>query len=177
MTPSEFRYRFIAHILADEDLASDPELLQRLTEFVSFDRSLLLQHGVPQTAADFLCESGLPRDAAPFLGFEAYPAAEIAELYDLYDMPRTLYPIGSNGFGDPLGIELSSGAVVYFNHDCDMQRVFINTSVEHFALSLCWYQELRNQRKLDQLLAIVRQFDPPGAAEGTMWHAEAASTS
>jgi hypothetical protein len=177
MSPIEFRQQFLSHIASNEGLVGFPELRETLAEFVAFDRALLLDNRVPTDAVDFLCASGLPRQAAPYLAFEAYSAAKLADLYDLCDMPRTLYPLGANGSGDPLGIELSSGAVVFLNHDNDLRRVFINSSVGQFAACLCLCQEYFTQRDSEHFMAMVQQLDPQAVAEGAMWRIEAVSPS
>ena len=174
MTPIEFRQQFIAGALSDPGINDIPELKEQLSKFVMFERKTLLAHGVGQPAADFLAEGGLPQDAAPYLSFDAYSEQGLEELYALY-MPTGLYPLGSNGSGDPLGIEIATQAIVYFNHDARMERVFINSSVPQFAQSLLCYQQLLRERKVDALLERLRSIDPAAAEEGTMWHAEAAA--
>lgn len=175
MTPSEFRQQFVASVLTDPDLDQVPELKERLSEFVFFARETLVAHGVRGSAADFLSEGGLPQDAAPFLTFTAYSERELTQLFELYEMPREIFPLGANGSGDPLGVELSSQAIVYLNHDANMQRVFINSSMHQFADSLLCYQLLLRQGRPYELLERLRSIDPAATRAGTMWHSEAAS--
>lgn len=175
MTPIEFQKQYLADVLSDTEIACHPELVNRLCEFILFERETLLAYGIDEAAVGFLVDGGLPADAAPSLSFERYSRQKLEELYDLYDLPRSLFPLGHNGSGDPLGIETSSRAVVYMNHDAQMQRVFVNSSVAQFAESLLLYQRLLKARKVEELLEQLRMIDPAAAVEGTMWHAEANS--
>ena len=175
MTPSEFRQQFVASVLTDLDLDQVPELKERLSEFVYFARETLVAHGVGDLAADFLSDGGLPQDAAPFLTFAAYSEQQLAQLHEVYGMPRGIFPLGANGSGDPLGVELSSQAIVFLNHDANMERVFVNSSMQQFAESLLCYQLLLRQGKAHELLERLQSIDPPATRAGTMWHSEARS--
>jgi hypothetical protein len=172
LTPSEFHRRFRAHVLSLPELDTVPELREQLSEFVSFDRLILEEYSLNASEIDFLVQGGLPQSASPFLSFAAYPRRRLAEMYDQCDLLRTLFPLGHNGSGDPLGIELSSHAVVYLNHDDGMRRVFINSSVPRFAESLCMYQELLAANHLGQFLAQIEAIDRDAVAVGTMWYTE-----
>ena len=174
MLPIEFKQHIIEDVLTDEGLSAHPELVERLSRFVRFDEPTPTSHSVSKDAIEFPLVSGLPFDSPPFLSFEAYSQAQLTELYDLYDMPKTIFPLGHNGSGDTIEIELSFQEIVYLNHDCDMQRVFINSSVAQFAESLFWYRKFLKQRHVDELLAKLHVFDLAAAAKGTMWQIEAA---
>ncbi|MDQ0070541.1 hypothetical protein J2W34_002326 [Variovorax boronicumulans] len=175
MTPIEFRQQFISNALANPGIEQIPELKEQLSKFVQFDRETLVVRGIDQSAADFLAEGGLPQDAAPYLNFNAYSEQELKDLYDLYEMPKEIFPIGANGSGDPLGIEISSQAIVFLNHDANMQRVFINSSIQQFAQSLLCYQQLLKQGQGHELLERLQSIDPVATKAGSMWHAEARS--
>jgi len=172
LTPSEFKRRFLAHVRALSGLDALPDLRERLREFVTFDREVLEAYGLRASDVDFLVASGLPRGASTFLSFAAYSHAQLEELYAQWELPSTLFPLGHNGSGDPLGIELSSHAIVLLKHDDGMRRVFINSSIPRFAESLCLFQELRAAKRLGELLAQLQVFDSDVAAAGSMWPAE-----
>ena len=171
-----FKDRYLAHRLKTCVNAS-PEMLADLTAFVSFDKAVLKRYGLGTAEVRFLTSAGLPRDAAPFLSFSVYSEGRLESLYENGFCPRSLYLLGGNSSGDPLGIELPSHAVVYLNHDNGMNRVLINSSLAKFAESLAWYQELRHSRELHTLLERIAVFDPPAISAGTMWHDEARSAS
>jgi hypothetical protein len=174
MESQEFKARYLAQVRRT-CVDAPPELLADLLQFVSFDRVVLERYGLGTEEVRFLTSAGLPREAAPFLGFDAYSEAELENLYESSFAPRDLFPLGSNGSGDPLGIELPSGAVVYLNHDDGMGRVFVNSSLSQFAESLVLYQELRHSRELHALLERIAAIDPPAISDGSMWRIEADS--
>jgi hypothetical protein len=172
MNPAEFRSRFVSNVQQDPVLRTHATLIDELSEFVSFD-ALVLNALHPDDAA-FLVNAGLPRQAAPFLHFTAYSEPDLRDLYDLYDMPPDLFPFGGNGSGDPLGIELSTRAVVYFNHDNEMRRIFINSTVSQFAEALCMYQEAQAHGTFKSLLERLSVVDSACADPGSMWPMEIA---
>jgi SUKH-4 immunity protein len=174
MGPEEFQQRFKAHIAADSVSVEMPDLARELSEFVTFDPDLLERYRLSADDIVFLSKAGLPRQAAPFLGFSAYAEKDLENLYTVGYLPRTLFPLGSNGSGDPLGIELRSRAIVYLNHDDGMRRILINSSLSQFAESLCAYQEARRAGTLKEFLRGLEAMDSPAAIPGAMWHTEIA---
>jgi hypothetical protein len=174
MDALQFKTRYLAHVRR-ACVDAPPELLADLSEFVSFDPVVLENNALRSDEISFLTSGGLPHSAAPYLSFQSHSDADLEHLYEIRWCPRTLFPLGSTGEGDPLGIELSSHAVVYLNHDDDMRRVFINSSLSSFAESLVWYQELRHTRQLGRLLEKISVFDPQATVEGSMWHSQAGS--
>lgn len=138
--------------------------------------------------ADWLTNVGLPRSAAPFLGFGGEFEINIptaAELWRLNDGGR-FRVIGSNGSGDPIAVDTATnGEVVYLNHDSAFQRVFINSSVTKLAEALLAYHRLIAESKaangteayldgnvppeaLRKFVSLVTSLDPP-ALESGMW--------
>jgi SUKH-4 immunity protein len=139
VTPAEFHARFVAGVSK-----TPPELDLHLDEFVLFSRSLLDGFALKPQDVTLLSEVGLPRDAPPFLSFGHQQ--DIGSEW----FPTGTFVIGTNGSGDPLCIELNGGAVVAFNHDRNMQRVFVNSSLPHFAECLCIYQEHLHAQSLSR---------------------------
>lgn len=172
MEPLEFKHRFVVCVRANPLFVEHPDLVMRLSEFISFDVDVLAEFGVHPQDARFLALAGLPRQSAPFLDFVSHSADESHKLYDVYDMPATLFPLGGNGSGDPLGIELSSRAVVYLNHDDDMRRVFINSNISKFAEALCLYQEAQVGGTMNFLLERLAGIDLECIQPGAMWRME-----
>ena len=175
MNPSEFQSRFRAGLASNPRLKNMPDLLQERSEFVSFNDRTLVQGGLHPDDVTFLVSGGLPRQAAPFLSFSAYSASELHELHSLYDMPTFLFPLGANGSGDALGIDVKSREVVYLNHDDHMRRVFVNSSVSQFAHTLCLYQEALIAGITHSVLSQIASIDPFAAAPDAMWYEEIAA--
>jgi hypothetical protein len=178
MNPSDFKRRYITHVLSDPGLASDPELAElrdELCQFATFDLALLLSYKIDARSADFLAEAGLPHEAAPYMSFDAYTRAEISRLHELQQVPTSVFPIGQNNYGDFIGIEIESGSVVYAFHDGTGESVFINSSIDRLAETLCLYQELRAKRCLEELAGRIAYYDPAAVKPGAMWHGEASN--
>jgi hypothetical protein len=176
MNPSDFKHRYLTHILSNPALASDPELRELradMCKFATFDPVLLLAYKIDADSARFLTEAGLPLDAAPYMGFDAYTKEEIDRFYKSQLVPTSIFPIGKNNYGDFIGIEIDSGAVVYAIHDGALERVFINSSIDRLAETLCLYQELRDKRCLQDLAANVAAYDAAALEPGAMWLSEA----
>lgn len=175
MSPLDFKRRYVTHILSDARLVTDPELRElsvELCEFAVYHPLLLLAYKVDLDSTLFLSEAGLPLSAAPFMNFKAYTKEEIDGLYSSQLAPSTIFPIGQNNYGDFIGIEVASAAVVYSMHDGTRERVFINSSISRLAETLCWYQELRAQRRLQDLPAKLSAYDKSALEPGAMWTAE-----
>jgi hypothetical protein len=160
-----FRDRFIAAL---PDVP--PELDLRLDEFVSFDREILAKFCHEDAA--LLAEQGLPCDAPPFLNFDAYSVEEIRERTEIFGLPSEAFPIGNNGSGDMIAIDINTRHVIYFNHDFENLRVFINSNLPLFLECLCIFQEHLTSGNLSTCLATIARADPSAALPGTMWHQE-----
>ena len=167
MNGIEFKRRYI------KSLPSVPEELNlKLDEFVLFDSQTLESSGLSEKDKEFLLEAGLPRDASPFLTFQAYSLNDISKRKEVFGIDETFFPIGHNGSGDPIVIDTKSGEVLYFNHDNYMKKVFINSSLKQFAESLCVQQENRTSNTLNKCLAEISYIDAPAAEKETMWYSE-----
>lgn len=172
MTPSEFRLRFLANVAAMPGLERNPGLREEFGEFVSYDGALLQRLGVSAENAAFLTEVGLPRQCPPMLDFRAYSMTELEDFYRTESIPRSLFQLGGNNYGDPLGIELSTQNVVFLNHDRHMERIFINSSMSTFTEALCLCQELLLTKDADRFWAALESVDPEATADGSMWRVE-----
>lgn len=147
-----------------------PELELHLDEFIGFDAKALSV--LAQEDKAFLLEHGLPRQASPFLSFTAYSPTEIQGCIDTSALPPNYFPIGQNGSGDLVAIDLVTREVIYFNHDAHNLRVFINSTLPQFAECLCIYQEHLVAAKMTHCLAAIERIDPRAAISDSMWHAE-----
>ncbi|NKI71064.1 hypothetical protein GN109_16685 [Collimonas pratensis] len=170
MTPVEFRKRFLTRLVAFSNMPK--EVSARLSAFVHFDEALLFKFSLTHADIEFLTQYGLPRDAAPFLNFNAYSEHELDDMRALRGVPKNFFPIGQNGSGDMLGIDISSREVVYLNHDRDMERVFVNTSLYQFAECLCLYQEHSLAKTMVNCLSDIQRVDSNAAEKNTMWATE-----
>jgi hypothetical protein len=162
-----FKDRFIASL---PEIPADLDL--HLDEFVVFDPNLI-PRSLTKEESDLLTRQGLPRDASPFLSFHAYSRNEIESRKEIFGIPEFCFPIGHNGSGDVLVIDMNNQEIIYFNHDNYNERVFINSSILQFAESLCIYQEHRTKRTMVNFLDAIASIDSKASNPGTMWQAEA----
>jgi SUKH-4 immunity protein len=162
MTPSEFKSRFI------ELLPPIPaELDLNVGEFVTFPADLARALRVSDLDRSFLTDSGLPWDAAPFLSFD--PDYALAPVDGL---PGSAI-IGHNGSGDMICIDQAAdGAVVYYNHDNHMERVFVNSSLSQFAESLCAYSAYRQSKDKQDFFLAMLKIDPDAIVPRAFWACE-----
>jgi hypothetical protein len=165
MVPFDFKARFVAALPP-----MPPGLELHWDEFVEFEPSRL--SALSEDDRSFLTSNGLPRAASPFLAFAAYSAPEIAERVETFAVPGSYFPIGHNGSGDIIAIELTTREIVYFNHDNENLRVFINTTLRQFAECLCVYQEHLRDDTMRDCLAAIASADAPAAMPATMWYNE-----
>ena len=139
-----------------------------MDEFVVFHIANLAMLDDADSA--FLLEQGLPRDASPFLSFAAYTPEEIRERLDTFAVSKDYFPIGHNGSGDIVAIDTNRGEVVYFNHDANNLRVFINSTLPLFAECLCIFQEHLRSGMMHSCLSDIEAVDAKAAKTGSMWH-------
>lgn len=165
MTPSEFRSRFIKLLPA---VPADLDL--QLDCFVTYPPERVHTLRLPDEHKAFLSESGLPADAAPFLNFECGTRALTSQ-----EGVADSYVIGSNNYGDSICLDVAAGgAVVYYNHDDRMKRVFMNSSLPLFAESLCAFAEFMQSKDQAAFVEQLNAIDPPACAPDAFWKVEAA---
>lgn len=164
MTGFDFKARFIS---SQPRVPSEPDLGLGLDEFVAYKAGQVCS--LAPLDAELLVEQGLPRDAAPFLSFEAYSSSQIAHRLMVYGISEDYFPLGQNGSGDVLAMDLRSREVVYFNHDFDNARVFINSTLVLFAQCLCIFQEHLRDSTMERCLVEIARVDSAAAVPGTMW--------
>jgi hypothetical protein len=161
----DFRRRFLAALPT-----VPPELELRLDEFIQFDNTTL--HILDEEDATLLLANGLPRDASPFLSFEAYSLKQVESRLETFGISQSYFPIGHTGSGDVMAIDLKTREVVYFNHDLDNNRVLINSSLLQFLECLCVYQEHLAQGTMASCLVEIAKLDRKATLDGTKWQAE-----
>jgi hypothetical protein len=157
---------------------------------VTFPTAAVSYLSLAPSDADWLTKVGLPRSAAPFLGFgEAHEInmPTVSELWDVKDCSQ-YRAIGSNGSGDPIAIDTATGEIVYLNHDNAFERVFINSSVTKLAELLLAYHRLIEEAQaangpeafldgnvppdtLSKFVALAETVDPAALKSG-MWAEE-----
>lgn len=162
MTDFDFKTHFISLLPPDP-----PGLDLGFDEFITFNPTDLAT--LPAPDAEFLLKHGLPRDAAPFLSFEAYSQAEAQRRLAIFAIANHYYPLGHTGSGDVIALDRHSGTIVYFNHDAHHARVLINTSLPQFARSLCVFQAHLRDNTMARCLPEIECIDPAAAVPGTMW--------
>ena len=161
MTPAEFKSRFIASLPIIPD---DIDLT--LDEFVSFPIERIAALRVNEADRRLLAECGLPADAAPFLSFGLSADRVLVPLDDFPDSVA----IGHNGCGDMICIDQSAGgAVVYYNHDNHMRRVFMNSTLVQFAECLCLFANFMQTKDASTFTQQLKLVDLSALAAGTFW--------
>ena len=167
ITPAEFKSRFIALLPP-----VPPDLDLSLDEFAVFPKDRAASLRIADADRAFLTECGLPVDAAPFLNFGLDAERALAPLDGFPDSAI----IGSNNNGDAICIDQSDGAVVYYNHDDNMRRVFMNSSLALFAQSLCAFSALMRSKDAGAFREEVSRIDPPALMPGAFWLIEMEGT-
>jgi hypothetical protein len=138
--------------------------------------------GMKSPAARFLQFLGvtLPIDAAPFLSFEDAERAPL--LWELYgpadewsaaDRSRlgAYRAIGSDGAGNPICVESSSGVVWLLDHEDQFKtRQFVNSSAWQLAESLL---ARLGEKDVARLRAAISAIDQAAFANGAFWWYEA----
>lgn len=86
---------------------------------------------------EFLFEIRFPEDLLELsFNYLTEDLKTINEIWKIEDSKFDKYVnIGFNGTGDPIGINLDNGEVVYLNHDDEFKEVYINADIE--KLTLC----------------------------------------
>ena len=138
MNGIEFKQRF-QKLLPEVPKELEAEL--KVGEFAEFNVNVLETEELNDNDIKFLIEGGLPYEAAPFLSFKAYSLAEITELRNDYNFNANYFPLGLDGSGNPIVIDKKSKQIIYLDHDNNMNKVLINSSLPLFAESLCLYQK------------------------------------
>ena len=156
MKLSEFKERYIGA------LPEVPKGLDlKLGEFQLYDSNLRAITLLKHSDSEHLVTVGMPSQASPFLSFSGYPDWEYKA--DHY------FPIGADGSGSNLCIDLSNGEVVLLDHDWGMKRVFINSSLETFAECLCIYQECLRDENISNCMGLMCNADNKLLTSGEWW--------
>lgn len=102
-----------------------------------------LAEGLPPESREFLEQAGLPRHAAPYLSFGPEDDRQLAFLADLgFDFER-FHPIGSNGAGDPIGLEIETGKLYEFDVESELlDGHLVNSTPMQLAASLLVARDL-----------------------------------
>ena len=126
-----------------------------------FDLKRIEELGITDQSKDFLI-TGLPSEAAPFLSFGHSDDANLQSVNEVWDLPiefECYKVIGSNGYGDPICINVNNNSIVYLNHDDEFGYVYMNSSVEqlaHFLLIFRDFIEKVNTSPQTQLSGILK---------------------
>ena len=140
-----------------------------LDKFASFPQDRIDALKIAHADRRLLKEIGLPATASPFLTFRL--GAEWA-LLPIEELPNSI-AIGQNGCGDLICIDqLASGAIVYYNHDNNMERVFINSTLLQFAECLCLFAEFLRDKNAERFRQQVDQVDPDALLPNAFWLSE-----
>lgn len=91
----------------------------------------------------FLYQTGLPKDAAPFLSFDS--TKDLKRITDIFNFLDSSYKrfthIGSNSEGDPIVINTSNNdSIELLDHENNFSSTFFNSNINALASSLVAYQ-------------------------------------
>ena len=135
MKPSEFK---TAWTESEQNL--QPISLQTLSRFE-----------LDKETVEFLSQSGLPSDAAPFLSFvrDVYPNDKYSTISFLTEWFDFLEPefhkyivIGSDGSGDVIAINTANNFIIeWLDHEDYFSSRFMNSSISHLANCLLCYKD------------------------------------
>ena len=164
MKPAEFKSRFIELL---PDVPADLDL--SLDAFIVFPTDRVSKLRISAADRAFLTDSGLPEYASPFLSFGR---GVYNVLLPLDGFPDAIM-IGHNGCGDAICVDQADGgAVVYYNHDNHMQRVFMNSTLAAFAASLCAYSSFMRTKDANAFRLDLSTIDPAASVAGSFWLSE-----
>ncbi|MCZ6834414.1 MAG: SUKH-4 family immunity protein [Planctomycetota bacterium] len=171
MNPTEFQIRFSKSI---GESPQNPGIEESF--FRSFPEESINLLQIAEEDKRILREVGFPKDAAPFLSF-TFGIDEILQnlsvIDDAYGVEfNTFKTFGHTGSGDVICIDESDGSIVYLNHDRNMERVFINSSLPKFAESLCLMAEAIESDYEFEFMNELAKVDPPAIASEAMWTEE-----
>lgn len=137
---------------------------------------------VPDDARAFLTTAGLPRSAAPFLGFDAL-ADGLRLIKDIYRGSSgplvTLPVIGGDGAGNPICLT-EIGQVILVEHEDMTTSTFMNSSVQQLAECLLAARtiyemdDLPRKTLAQMFVKQIETIDAPAMADGSFWKAETA---
>lgn len=139
---------------------------------------------LPEDVKHFLVVAGLPAEAAPFLTF----GPGTLDWLDPLDDSASLYPVGSDGSGDSIAVDLH-GVVWLIDHEQPTHRSLMNSSVPALARCLIAYRTLvaeviasegddaylndRIPKHMTEAFSkAVRAIDPDAATSETFWGRE-----
>ncbi|MCE9548755.1 MAG: SUKH-4 family immunity protein [Planctomycetia bacterium] len=171
ITPEEFKARLIENM---PELP--PELWKRMSEFIRFPEPLVQRLNISQSDKAILSVSGLPRNASPFLTFGLSSDDNVQPLSNTGGVPELssrYRMIGNNGSGDTICIdEADHGSIVCLNHDFNMQRDFMNSSITALAECLCAFARFMKCKDADACRREFRDADPAAMTSGAFWPRE-----
>jgi len=121
---------------------------------------------------DILIKVGLPESAAPFLDFSAYDTDTLDDYADFVPDASRYYIIGHNGSGDAIALDKNNGHIVYFNHDMDLEKVFMNSNIKAFIECLCLFAENWKSNNPDVLNDKLVTTDPVIEESKSFWITE-----
>lgn len=170
MSPLEFQERFRK---AQGPVPDGVEL--DLGKFRAFPRERIGELKIDERGKALLREVGFPEDAAPFLSFGDKQDKALKKLPSAFSFLGSQFDryrlLGRNGSGDFVCIDESDGSIVYLDHDSNMKRVFINSSLPLFAESLCLMAEALHSGFTIDFTGALASIDPAAVGEGSMWPA------
>jgi hypothetical protein len=171
MSPIEFKNRFEK---AQGPIPAGIDL--KLAKFRAFPDERITELIIDESSKNILREVGFPEDAAPFLSFNEEPEKVLKKLPSIFSYLGPEFDryrlLGCNGSGDFLCIDETDGSIVYLNHDSNMKRVFINSSLSQFAECLCLMAETLQSGYTNDFLDELSRIDLKAISDDAMWPSE-----
>lgn len=162
------------------------------SEIKRFNLAQLEELGVDYDTTQFLSNIGLPEDAAPYLSFHSQQLGTLESIYNTENsQDKLLIVIGSEGAGDPIGIDIANSCeVVALDHEDGFKKRFMNSSTKTLFAFLSIYNsfiekliDLRGEdayldadftdQELGELMTELKSVDERALSkEGNFWRIE-----
>lgn len=95
---------------------------------------------------DFLINTGFPRSAAPFLGFDAIREGALLSVQQQFGVQKVhtkWMMLGSDSAGNPISLDSSNGEVWVLDHEDNFHtQIFMNSTLRGLADCLVGYRRL-----------------------------------
>ena len=148
MNPHQFKSEYL-----DTLPEVDPELDLGLDEFVIYSEASLEGFDLSEHDAIWLSSVGLPAASAPFLNFSS------GHGYLPGVFPAGFCYLGSTGWGDPIALQDSTGAIVRLDHERGFEAFPLSSSLTQFAKSLCVVQRCVTQNDFSNCERTLKSID------------------
>lgn len=140
----------------------------------------------------FLMLCGLPKESAPYLTFDFSKTGRlrrISEVWSRCKVPEIYIYLGSDGCGNPIGLDEKNGRIAWLDHEDGFKAVVMNQSCSSLMHCLVYYKEfveavqkssgesgfldgLFSPKEVSQLELFVLEVEPAALEETNFWRLE-----